>query len=297
MKLYSIGELEVLTQIKAHTIRIWEHRYNLLAPTRSEGNTRHYSEEELMKLLNIALLNKHGVKISQISRLTPNELREKASEVVSKDLSVKLGVEQLMVASLNFDQKKIEELFHSYNSEYGVENTFEKIVFPYLRVVGNLWVNGKITPGHEHFFSNLCKQKLFSVIDQLPLPENNKPNILFCQPEWDFHELGILYYYYLFRKSGYNCTYLGQAVPSTDAIQTANRLPAKVIICTFIGPTTPEKVTNYIEEIVNQTTSDIFVSGPHVDFPLSDYHKRVTVFRDRQVLIDRFQLKQQPNSI
>jgi DNA-binding transcriptional MerR regulator len=295
MKLYSIGELEVLSQIKAHTIRIWEQRYNLLEPTRSEGNTRYYSEDQLMKLLNVALLNKSGVKISTIAKYSSSELTEKAAQVALQDKSLEHAVEQLMVASLNFDQKTIADLFDSYNQLYGVEDTFEKIVFPYLRVVGNLWVTGKITPGHEHFFSNLCKLKLFAVIDQLPLPETGKSSILLCLPEWDYHELGILYYHYKFRKAGYHCTYLGQAVPAIDVKQTAKTIRANYIITTFIGPTTPERVLKYIEDLLDGCTADLLVSGPNIDFEISNYNGRVTVYRSMDFLIDKFQLNTTTN--
>ncbi|HKK82136.1 MAG TPA: MerR family transcriptional regulator, partial [Prolixibacteraceae bacterium] len=220
-KQYSIGELAVLSQIKAHTIRIWEQRYGLLTPTRSVGNTRYYNEHQLMKLLNVALLNKSGMKISQIAAMSEHELMETAAEYTISGVSKQTAVEQLMNASLHFEQDTISNLFNAYIEEFGIEETFEDIVFPFLKIVGNLWVNGKITPGHEHFFTNMCKLKLFSVIDQLPLPPEPKPHIILALPGWDYHELGILYYNYLFKKAGYPVTYLGQAVPAEDVVQTA----------------------------------------------------------------------------
>lgn len=292
MKQYSIGELEVLSRIKTHTIRVWEQRYHILIPDRSEGNTRYYSENQLKKLLKIALLNKSGMKISQIVKLNEEEIDEKANEISLNTENIDIAVEQLMNASINFDQNKIKEFIDLYNHQHGVIDTFEKVIFPYLRVVGNLWVSGKITPGHEHFFTNLCKQKLFSEIDRLPLPESKDPGILLCQPEWDYHELGILYYLFLLRKAGYFCTYLGQAVPIIDAVETANSLNKKYIITTFIAPTTREKVINYIDKLVNRTTNNtIYVSGPHVDFPITQYGKRVIVFRSIDELILKFKLK------
>lgn len=293
MKLYSIGELALLSQIKPHTIRIWEQRYQLLVPSRSDGNTRYYSEEQLMKLLNVALLNKNGLKISQISKLSHEDLTEKAGAIITYDRSIELAVDQLMIASLNFDQLKITELFNHYNEQYGVANTFEKIIFPYLRVVGNLWVNGKITPGHEHFFSNLCRLKLFSVIDQLPLVEQHASSVLLSLPEWDYHELGILYYNYVFRKAGYNCTYLGQAVPAADLIHTAKTIKAKYCILTFIGPTTPEKTIKYIETVMHETENvHFYISGPQVNFPISDYKGRLTVFQSFANLKQVFNLNE-----
>lgn len=292
MKLYSIGELSVLSQIKPHTIRIWEQRYKLLVPSRSEGNTRYYSEFQLMKLLNVALLNKSGVKISHIANYSDKELIEKASEVTQNNHSIEVAVEQFMVASMQFDQQKTENLFRKYIEQHGINDTYEKIIFPYLRIVGNLWVNGKITPGHEHFFTNLCKQNLFSVIDQLPFKIKNKSKIILSLPEWDLHELGILYYNYLFKQSGYECTYLGQAVPAIDVIQTAKTINAQYIISTFIGPTSRKQVNKYIDELMSQLSSvELIISGPQLNFIIDDRKGRITIFNSMKLLKEKFNLK------
>lgn len=292
MKHYSIGELELLSRIKTHTIRVWEQRYKLLEPERSEGNTRYYNDNQLKKLLKVALLNKSGIKISHIVEMNDQELSQKADEIILNTSNIDIAVEQLMNASLNFDQNKTRSFFNQYIKLYGLENTFEKIIFPYLRIVGNLWVSGKITPGHEHFFTNLCKMKLFSEIDKLELPTNKESGVLLLQPEWDYHELGILYYMYLFSKAGYFCTYLGQAVPIKDAIQTANTLKKKHIITTFIGPTTRENVLDYINKLVSGTkNTTIYVSGPHVDFLLTLHISRVVLFESVYDLINLFKLK------
>jgi DNA-binding transcriptional MerR regulator/methylmalonyl-CoA mutase cobalamin-binding subunit len=282
----------MLSQIKAHTIRIWEQRYHLLAPSRSEGNTRYYDEDQLMKLLKVALLNKSGMKISHIAHLNQEELIIKTNEVALNNQSIDASIEQLMVASMNFDQQQITKLFDNYHQLYGVEKAFEEILFPFLRVIGNLWINGKITPGHEHFFTNLCKLKLYSNIEQLPLPPKNNPRILLSLPEWDYHELGILYYHYLFRKAGYNCTYLGQAVPAIDVIQTAKKIDVNSIITTFIGPTSKEQIINYIEMVLQQTEQIVlYMSGPQLNFKIENYNGRLVVFRSIKVLIKDFKLK------
>ncbi|MDA3879892.1 MAG: MerR family transcriptional regulator [Prolixibacteraceae bacterium] len=290
---YSIGELSVLSQIKAHTIRIWEQRYGLLKPTRSEGNTRYYSEQQLMKLLNVALLKKNGVKISQIATLSEQELIDTAAKHTTSGTSKSTAIEQLMTASMNFDQTTLSKLFNTYIGQYGIEETFEEIIFPYLKIVGNLWVNGKITPGHEHFFSNMCKLKLFSVIDQLPNIKELKPHILLSLPEWDYHELGILYYNFLLKKAGYPCTYLGQAVPAADVIQTSRTVNAKYIITTFIGPTTEKETKNYIDSIMKSLTDvHMYISGSHVLSFTNNHPKRLTVFMSIDKLLQDFRLKE-----
>ncbi|MDA3817686.1 MAG: MerR family transcriptional regulator [Prolixibacteraceae bacterium] len=291
-KHYSIGELSVMSQIKAHTIRIWEQRYGLLTPIRSGGNTRYYSEQQLMKLLNVALLRKKGIKISQIAALSEKEIIDQASEHTKSGGAKETAIEQLMNASLHFDQSTLSNLFNLYIEEYGIEETFEDIVFPFLKIVGNLWVNGKITPGHEHFFSNMCKLKLFSVIDQLPLPSTSKPHILLALPEWDYHELGILYYYYLLKKAGYNCTYLGQAVPADDVIQTSKKVKTSYVICTFIGPTTEKEITNYVDSIIKELPDiHLYISGPHVVSIKNKQSKRLTIFWSMDTIIKKFNLK------
>ncbi|MCF8363748.1 MAG: MerR family transcriptional regulator [Prolixibacteraceae bacterium] len=291
-KHYSIGELAVLSQIKAHTIRIWEQRHGLFTPVRSVGNTRYYSEQQLMKLLNVALLRKNGMKISRIASMSEHEIIEKASELTTSGFSKKMAIEQMMNASLHFDQTTLSKLFNTYIETHGIEETFEDIFFPFLKIVGNLWVNGKITPGHEHFFSNMCKLKLFSVIDQLPIPANSKPHILLALPEWDYHELGILYYHYLLKKAGYACTYLGQAVPADDVVQTAKTVNAQHIILTFIGPTTEKDIKDYLDKIIENTTgTHLFISGPHVATLKNKQPKKVTVFMSMDTLIKKFKLK------
>ncbi len=291
-KQYSIGELALLSQVKAHTIRIWEQRYNLLSPSRSVGNTRYYNKHQLMKLLNVALLRKSGLKISQIAAMGETELIDKAAEHTTSGLSKQTAVEQLMNASLHFEQATLSKLFNSYIEKYGIEETFEDIVFPFLKIVGNLWVNGKITPGHEHFFSNMCKLKLFSVIDQLPLAAKANPQIILALPEWDYHELGILYYYYLLKKAGYPATYLGQAVPANDVVQTSKTVKAQYIILTFIGPTTEKEIKVYIDKIIKNTTdSHLFISGPHVATLKNKQPKKVTIFMSMGTLVKKFNLK------
>lgn len=292
MKHYSIGELAVLSQIKAHTIRIWEQRYGLLKPTRSEGNTRYYSEEQLMKLLNVALLKKTGLKISQIAAMSEQEIIETAAEHTTSGTSKNTAIEQLMTASLRFDQHTLSSLFTSYIEQYGIEQTFGDIIFPYLKIVGNLWVNGKITPGHEHFFSNMCKLKLFSVIDQLPEADESKPHIILSLPEWDYHELGILYYHFSLKKAGYPCTYLGQAVPAADVIQTCQTVNATYIISTFIGPCNEKEITRYIDQLVSSLhDTHIYISGPHVVTLKKYRNKKLTIFRSIDTLVHDFGLK------
>ncbi len=293
MKQYSIGELEILTRIKAHTIRVWEQRYKLIVPDRSDGNTRYYNEVQLRLLMKIALLRKSGRKISEIAKLTPPQIEEETTKVSEGSISPKIALDQFMISSFNFNETEVSKLFHRYYNQYGVIETFEKIIFPFLRVVGNLWVSGKITPGHEHFFTNLCRQKLFSEIENLPInTQSTKQHILLCMPEWDFHELGILYYNYIFKKSGYLCTYMGQAVPASDVIYTTKSTKSDIIIINFIGPTSIKQINNYLNEIIKETkNTKIFISGPHVNKQIDTHKGRVTSYKGIHDLSKWFRLE------
>lgn len=277
---YSIGDLERVSGIKAHTIRIWEQRYNALSPTRSDGGTRHYSEEDMMRVMILAMLSKRGQRISKIATLSLAELRVLAEIDQVADQSFEEIKEQLMIHSLEFNQTKLVELIDGAMARFGIEKTFTQIVFPFLRMVGILWITGKITPGHEHFFSNICRQKLFSEIDKLPNPSGQKDHIVLLQPPWDFHEMGILFYNYILRKNDFSTTYLGQAVPQKDALEAIQATKAAWCVATFIAPTTEEKIVEFVMPIIEQASNTRFLfTGPHLTFNFNQHSNRIAIFR------------------
>ncbi|MEE4214573.1 MAG: MerR family transcriptional regulator [Bacteroidales bacterium] len=228
---YTIKDLERLSGIKAHTIRIWEKRYGVISPGRTTTNRRRYSDDDLRKLINISILNRSGFKISRIASMSIKEMEEKVS-LISKDIAqADTGIESLIVAMISLDEAGFNELIESSIKELGLEKAFIGLIFPFLERVGILWVTGSIVPAQEHFVSNLIRQKLIAHIDARGFTEkSDAKRVLLYLPENEWHEIGILFYSYLARKHGHRVLYLGSATPLDSLIKAIQVWPAEIIV-------------------------------------------------------------------
>lgn len=233
---YSIRDLERLSGIKAHTLRIWEKRYGIIEPARSDTNIRYYDDEELKKVLNIAILNNYGIKISKIVGLTAKELHDKVVEISTEDISESVQVESLVVAMVEMDEARFERILTNCTIRLGFEETMMKVIYPFFKKVGVLWQTGAINPAQEHFISNLIRQKLIVAIDSqgLMTKENSKRFLLFL-PEGELHEIGLLFYNYLIQKAGHKVIYLGQSVPIKDVVAVDAVNPAHYIMTSVLS--------------------------------------------------------------
>ena len=215
MHSFTIKDLENLSGIKAHTLRIWEQRYNFLKPQRSFTNIRNYSNEELKIILNISLLNKNGYKISHIDKMSAAEMNEKILSLDSVAQQERF-VNDLIQQMIDFEMEVFENLLQKQILTQGMEKTIVNIIFPFLQKIGILWTTNHIIPAQEHLVSNIIRQKLISEIDKLsPVIHINKTIILFL-PESEHHELGLLFIHYLMKARGIKVIYLGANVPIKD---------------------------------------------------------------------------------
>ncbi len=217
MGTFSIKDIEAITGIKSHTLRIWEQRYGIVLPKRSDTNIRFYDDHDLKSLLNISILNHKGYKISEIAKLSQEVISEKVMHLNSDYSEYKTQISSLISAMTTFDETTFHNLLNTYILQMGLEETFLKIVFPFLIEVGLLWQVGTIFPSHEHFVSNIIKQKVFVAIDGQvgKFAENRKTFLLFL-PEAEKHSLGLLFANYIIRARGHQVLYLGQEVPLLD---------------------------------------------------------------------------------
>jgi len=217
MTRYSIRDLEKLTGIKAHTIRIWEKRYNVVEPSRTLTNIRYYSDEDLKRLLNISLLNRYGYKISNIMAMSPEEVNRKLLDISKTESDHSVEVENLVLSMIDMDETRFDKILSSAIIKFGFEYTMLHVLNQFLEKIGVLWLTGTITPAQEHFVSNLIRQKLILAIDSQHsnLHENAKTFLLYL-PEAEYHEMGLLYFNYLIKKHGHHVIYLGQNVPLSD---------------------------------------------------------------------------------
>jgi DNA-binding transcriptional MerR regulator len=214
-KTFSIRDLENLSGIKAHTIRIWEKRYKLLSPKRTQTNIRSYSLLSLQKLLNITLLYENGLKISKIANLKDSEIPLKVREIIDEKSIKNNLMNAFKLSMINFDQSLFYKTYNTLISENSFRDVFKQYFVPLLQELGYLWQTNTISTTHEHFITNLIKQKVYTNTEKVQGLENNHSNrsfVLFL-PENEIHELGILYLHYELSLRGYKSIYLGQSVP------------------------------------------------------------------------------------
>ncbi len=279
MSRYSIRELEKLSGIKAHTIRIWEKRYGIIQPKRTNTNIRYYSNDDLKKLLNITILNRRGWKISEIAKLDNDELSEKVMNFSYNSKDTESQIEKLVIAMVDLDEAKFDQILSNAIMHDGFEQTIIRLIFPFFKKIGLLWQTGSINPAQEHFVSNLFRQKLMVAIDNLMIPdkENAKKFILFL-PEDEFHELGLLFYNYLIKKSGHSVIYLGSSVPFQDLKETSKLIKPDYLFTSITTSLDNKELQKYITDLSkafeNQT---IFLTGLKIQEEVIDLPSNMEV--------------------
>lgn len=250
MSHYSIRDLEKLTGVKSHTIRIWEKRYNLIDPVRSETNRRLYSDSDLRKLINVAVLTRNGIKISHIAKLGPEEIDDKVALFLRESQKKDNYIDGMVIAMVELNEEALSSVLLSAVIRNGFEETFEDIVFPFLGRVGLLWQTGSITPAQEHFVTSFLRQKIVSATDSLVInrPPEPKRIVLFL-PGNELHEMGLLYFNYLIRKNGHITLYLGQMTP-LDALTEVDEVwnPGYLLTGTLSG-FTDESADSYVKTL------------------------------------------------
>jgi len=216
MNSFTIKDLENLSGIKAHTLRIWEQRYNFLKPERTFTNIRYYSNNELKTILNIALLNKYGYKVSHIDKMTGDEIRDKVLTLNQQEAQQERIVNELVQHMVDLNTNAFEETLSSYILVRGIERTITQIIFKYLEKIGILWLTNHINPAQEHLVTNIIRQKLIVGIEGVSSPLKINKTILLFLPEAEYHEMGLLFMYYLLKSRGIEVIYLGTNVPLAD---------------------------------------------------------------------------------
>ena len=210
---FTIKDIENLSGIKAHTIRIWEQRYKFLKPTRSETNIRFYSNDELRIILNIALLNKYGYKISHISQMSRESICEKVLSLTDSDAKANVIVNDLLQYMVDFNIDSFEAILADFIKTAGIEKTVVQIIYPFLEKVGILWLTNHINPAQERLVSNVIRQKMIVGIDSISTKKTSSPKVCLFLPEGEYHELSLLFVEFLLKKKGVPVIYLGANIP------------------------------------------------------------------------------------
>lgn len=290
---FSIKDLENLSGIKAHTIRIWEKRYNVLQPMRTDSNIRLYDLASLQKLLNITLLHDYGYKISKIAGFPPEKIPTLVREIISTKNAKNHAISDFKMAMMNFDQ---ELFFTTYNwliAEKSFKEIFQQVFIPLLNELGLLWQSETITPAHEHFVSYLIKQKLLVNTEKLQVLKRTKTDKVFVLslPLNEIHELGLMYLHYEILLNGYQSIYLGESMPIENLKDLKAHFDSIVFISYFTIQPERDAVTDYVirmtEELVDQNTELWFIGRLVECIQKENLSDKVSLFHSISELVEK----------
>ncbi len=269
---FSIKDLENLSGIKAHTIRIWEKRYNVLEPMRSDTNIRSYDIRNLQKLLNIVLLHNYGYKISKIATLDQNEMNKLAKDIISEKSAKNHAISTFKMAMMNFDQSLFFQTYNQLLNEKTFREVFYTVFIPLMQELGFLWQTETITPAHEHFITYLIKQKLLINTEKVQILEPTKTDKVFVLflPLNEIHELGLMYLNYEILLNGYQTIFLGESIPVSSLMDLKNSFEKITFLSYLTVEPNQDEVNNYIAELetnlLANTNHELLLLGRMTEF-------------------------------
>ncbi len=266
MAVYSIRDLEKLCGIKAHTIRIWEQRYGIIKPNRTDTNIRYYRDADLNLLLNIVVLNRNGHKISKIAKMTKKEIVEKVSAISEINLDLGTQLDELTLAMVEMDEYKLDRILTTYIEQLGFEQTMLQVIYPFLDKLSVFWLTGSINPVQENFISNFIRQKTIAAIDKEPIiAGNNAKKFLIFLPEGENQELSLLFMHYLLKSRGNAVIYLGQNIATGDLFDAYSVHKPDFIFTMITESFAKHPVQKYVDELSGSFKScQILLSGYQV---------------------------------
>lgn len=263
MAIYSIKDLEKLSGIKAHTLRIWEKRYNLITPQRTDTNIRYYLDEDLKRLLNIALLNRFGVKISKIAEMSDDEITSQVSFVSDRINETDTQLDALTISMIEMDELKFHKIISQKIEQIGFEQTMMEVIYPFLDKLSVLWFTGSINAAQENFMANLIKQKIYVAIEHLGIKNpGDQKKVLLYLPEGESQELSLLFIHYLFKERKFNVVNIGSGI-SFDDLRGAYEVHHPDYVFTIINePRHRQSIQDYVNKISDFfSDSTIILSG------------------------------------
>ncbi len=289
MSEYSIKDLERFSGIKAHTLRIWEQRYNLLSPLRTETNIRAYTNADLRHILNVSFLNGQGVKISHIAKLSHQEIHQKVLAMTEREIVLSVQINSFVAAMIAYDAQLFEKTFSLCCAKIGFNKTMVDIVYPFLQKVGVLWHTGNINPGQEHFIVNLIRQKLIVEADKEEMQPPSKTKIaLLYLPENEYHDVALLYYNFLLKKLGHTTIYLGQSVPYYDLEKAYEQLKPDYLLAVITCPKEELNTQKYINKLSKDfKKATIFLSGYATSISGLKIPKNIVLFKNPEHITSR----------
>ena len=285
MQTYSIADLEKLSGIKSHTIRIWEKRYNIVSPERSDTNIRAYNDDQLKKILNISFIINNGLKISKIASLSLDELSSKVISLTSNSASFEAQINDFVICSLQFDEPLFNKTYNTLREDYSLSFVYENVFIPTLRRIGALWSSGELFPAQEHFLSNLIKQKFYHAIEVAESSlRRNKKAYLFLPP-WEDHDFALLYSNMILKQNGFDVVNVGKTMTFESILQCIEKVKPDILFTTFIVGQKVTILQKFCDDLHNHSDTKLFFAGNPDLLRLVNTHGKVFYKLDE---FDRF---------
>ncbi len=258
---YSIADLEKLSGIKSHTIRIWEKRYSLVVPNRTDTNIRSYNDDQLKKILNVSLLIKNGHKISKVASFSPEEISNSVRKLTKSSEGFDPYINSFVISSIQFDEPLFQNTFDELSADYDLSVIYENIFIPTLRRIGTLWSSGELFPAQEHFISNLIKQKFYHSIESVPKScRVNKKAFLFLPP-WEDHDFALLYANLILKKIGFDVVNVGKTISYDSILQCIDKIKPDMLFTTFIVGQKVTLLQKFCDDIKTNSSCKLFYAG------------------------------------
>ena len=258
---YSVAQVEALTGIKAHTLRIWERRYDFLNPMRTATNIRYYSDEELKKLLNFGILVRNGYRVSKLNKMSDEEVFDEVTKVLANPNSESSDdMKGLTLSMLEMNEEEFDDIFERQVIRRGFLKAITESVYPFLQYVGVLWTTNKAMIAQEHYISNLIRQKIIAAIERLSIPQKDAPSIVLFLLEGEEHEIGLLLASFVAKEMGWNVYYLGQSVPIVNIKKVIDIASPDLLMTMFVTPKV-HKLNGYVASIIDGNEVPFVVSG------------------------------------
>lgn len=289
MSIYQISDLEQLSGIKAHTIRIWEKRYNLFTPDRSVTNIRYYNDEDAIKLLNTVTLLNAGYKISKIADLSTTEINSIIKGLVENQSNYLVHINVLIEATLTYNKELFEKTFNELQLKLDFYNLVIEIIYPFLVKIGVMWSTSETTPIQEHFASTIIRKKLIFLIEKNTFIKQRNEKVILFLPENEWHEIGLFFSEYILNQKGiYNYNF-GQNVPTDNLIETIKDLKPTHLLLFFISRKSHEQIYDILNPVMNINSNlKILISGSYENLLHISENEQITIINSPDNLIKYF---------
>lgn len=283
LNVYSIKDLENFSGIKAHTIRIWEKRYRILEPDRTDSNIRMYSETELKKILNVAYLNRNGLKISKIAVYDEDGLTQQVMNVSSRhdepDQSFQPG--KVLMSGLRFNEDQFKEALNPFIKRYGIEEAYINYLHPLLIKAGILWQTGSLSRAQEQFVRNTIKQIIIIEDNNLKTDKiNNRISVAMINASENFSDNNFLFYKYILKKRGFDVTFTGGILPASEVIEIYKIKPFKFLVVNSGAFDFAKKKIEYFNSIAKLLSLKKILFTDYPEQLMKNIPERIVLARD-----------------